>query len=128
MSIIRLIYTLLLLSFFIIISIPIQILLNIFAYKFKNIYAIYFYKIIKLITGLKITYDKKNHNRKKKGILYVANHVSWFDIICLGTLLNARFIAKKEVSKMGIFGFLPKLRILFLLIILIKTKLLNTIA
>ena len=109
MSIIRLIYTLLLLSFFIIISIPIQILLNIFAYKFKNIYAIYFYQIIKLITGLKITYDKKNHNRKKKGILYVANHVSWFDIICLGTLLNARFIAKKEVSKMGIFGFLAKL-------------------
>ncbi|MDC3086677.1 1-acyl-sn-glycerol-3-phosphate acyltransferase, partial [Pelagibacteraceae bacterium] len=38
-----------------------------------------------------------------------ANHVSWFDIICLGTLLNARFIAKKEVSKMGIFGFLAKL-------------------
>ena len=109
MSIIRLIYTLLLLSFFIIISIPIQILLNIFAYKFKNIYAIYFYKIIKLITGLKITYDKKNHSRKKKGTLDVANHVSWFDIICLGTLLNARFIAKKEVSKMGIFGFLAKL-------------------
>ena len=109
MSIIRLIYTLLLLSFFIIISIPIQILLNIFAYKFKNIYAIYFYKIIKFITGLKITYDKKNYNHKKKGTLYVANHVSWFDIICLGTLLNARFIAKKEVSKMGIFGFLAKL-------------------
>ena len=109
MSIIRLIYTLLLLSFFIVVSIPIQILLNIFAYKFKNIYAIYFYKIIKLITGIKITYDKNNHNRKKKGTLYVANHVSWFDIICLGTLLNARFIAKKEVSKMGIFGFLAKL-------------------
>ena len=87
----------------------VQILLNIFAFKFKNIYAIYFYKIIKLITGLKITYDKKNHNRRKKGTLYVANHVSWFDIICLGTLLNARFIAKKEVSKMGIFGFLAKL-------------------
>ncbi len=76
MSIIRLIYTLLLLSFFIIISIPIQILLNIFAYKFKNIYAIYFYQIIKLITGLKITYDKKNHNRKKKGTNYGTNHVS----------------------------------------------------
>ena len=40
---------------------------------------------------------------------YIANHVSWFDIICLGTLLNARFIAKKEVSQMGIFGFLAVL-------------------
>ena len=43
------------------------------------------------------------------GVLYIANHVSWFDIICLGTLLNARFIAKKEVSQMGIFGFLAML-------------------
>ena len=48
-------------------------------------------------------------NKKNMGVLYIANHVSWFDIICLGTLLNARFIAKKEVSQMGIFGFLAML-------------------
>ena len=56
--------------------------------------------------------DSKVYERIEKkdtGTLYIANHVSWFDIICLGTLLNARFIAKKEVSKMGIFGFLAKL-------------------
>ena len=35
--------------------------------------------------------------------------MSWFDIICLGSILNARFIAKKEVASMGIFGFLSTL-------------------
>ena len=31
------------------------------------------------------------------------------DILCLGSLLDAQFIAKKEVAKMGLFGFLAKL-------------------
>ena len=65
--------------------------------------------MIKLITGININSHISNLNKKNNGVLYIANHVSWFDIICLGTLLNARFIAKKEVSEMGIFGFLAKL-------------------
>ena len=31
------------------------------------------------------------------------------DILCLGSLLDAQFIAKKEVAEMGLFGFLAKL-------------------
>ena len=62
-----------------------------------------------MITGININFDTTKYNKKNTGVLYIANHVSWFDIICLGTLLNARFIAKKEVSEMGIFGFLAKL-------------------
>ena len=65
--------------------------------------------MIQVITGINIDFDASKHNKKNSGVLYIANHVSWFDIICLGTLLNARFIAKKEVSQMGIFGFLAML-------------------
>ena len=65
--------------------------------------------MIKIVTGININFNKANLNNKNMGVLYIANHVSWFDIICLGTLLNARFIAKKEVSQMGIFGFLAML-------------------
>ena len=65
--------------------------------------------MIKIITGININFDETKFNKNNSGVLYIANHVSWFDIICLGTLLDARFIAKKEVSKMGIFGFLAKL-------------------
>ena len=109
MPLIRLISILLFLVVFIILSIPIQIILNLIGQNFKKIYPLFFYRTIKLITGMVIKYNKSNFNNKKTGVLYISNHVSWFDIICLGTLLNARFIAKKEVSQMGIFGFLANL-------------------
>ena len=109
MPVIRFIYIIVLLLIFIIISIPVQILFNLLGIKFKNLYPLFFYNIIKKITGIKIEINKKKYLKNITGTLYVANHVSWFDIICLGTILNARFIAKKEVAKMGIFGFLAKL-------------------
>ena len=106
----RLFSILLCLSIFIIITIPIQFLLNIFKLKLKNTYPLFFYKVIKNIAGINI--DTEGFERiiqKDTGTLYIANHVSWFDILCLGSILNARFIAKKEVASMGIFGFLAKL-------------------
>ena len=109
MSILRLIFILVFLVLIIFISIPIQFLCNIIGFRIKKLYPLFFYRMIKIITGININFDKTTLNKKNTGVLYIANHVSWFDIICLGTLLNARFIAKKEVSKMGIFGFLAKL-------------------
>jgi len=106
----RLFSILLCLSVFIIITIPIQFFLNIFNLKLKNTYPLFFYKVIKNIAGINI--NTEGFERKEPegaGTLYIANHVSWFDILCLGSILNARFIAKKEVASMGIFGFLAKL-------------------
>ena len=109
MSNLRLIFIIIFLFLVIIISIPIQLFCNMVGFKLKRLYPLFFYKTIKLITGININFNINSLNKKNKGVLYIANHVSWFDIICLGTLLNARFIAKKEVSKMGIFGFLARL-------------------
>ena len=106
----RLFSILLCLSIFIIITIPIQFLLNIFKLKFKHTYPLFFYKVIKNIAGINVDTEGFEKIRQKgTGILYIANHVSWFDILCLGSTLDARFIAKKEVASMGIFGFLAKL-------------------
>ncbi len=109
MSILRLFFILIFLLLIIAFSIPIQLFCNIIGFKLKQIYPLYFYQMIKTVTGINININKKKFNKKNMGVLYIANHVSWFDIICLGTLLNARFIAKKEVSQMGIFGFLATL-------------------
>ena len=109
MSILRLIFILLFLVLIITISIPIQIICNAIGFKLKKLYPLFFYQLIKIIIGININFNRAKLNKRKNGVLYIANHVSWFDIICLGTLLNARFVAKKEVSKMGIFGFLAKL-------------------
>ena len=109
MSILRLIFILIFLLLIIAFSIPIQVFCNIIGFNLKKIYPLYFYQMIKIVTGININFNKTKLNKKNIGVLYIANHVSWFDIICLGTLLNARFIAKKEVSQMGIFGFLAML-------------------
>tara|TARA_B100000579_G_scaffold435485_1_gene458889 strand:- start:1278 stop:2054 length:777 start_codon:yes stop_codon:yes gene_type:complete len=106
----RLFSILLCLSIFVIITIPIQFFLNIFQLKWKSTYPLFFYKVIKNIVGIKINSEGLEENeREGLGTLYIANHVSWFDILCLGSMLNARFIAKKEVAEMGIFGFLARL-------------------
>ncbi len=109
MSILRLIFILMFLLLIIAFSIPVQFFFNIIGFKLKKIYPLYFYQMIKIVTGININFNKIKLNKNNMGVLYIANHVSWFDIICLGTLLNARFIAKKEVSQMGIFGFLAML-------------------
>lgn len=36
--------------------------------------------------------------------LFVANHISWLDIPCLATVLNAHFVSKEEVRGWPIFG------------------------
>jgi lyso-ornithine lipid O-acyltransferase len=43
-------------------------------------------------------------------VLYVANHVSWLDIVALGSVLEAGFIAKSEVASWPGFGLLARLQ------------------
>jgi 1-acyl-sn-glycerol-3-phosphate acyltransferase len=42
--------------------------------------------------------------------IYLSNHISYMDIIVLGSLLEASFVAKSEVARWPIFGFLAKLQ------------------
>ena len=41
-----------------------------------------------------------------KGILYVANHVSWSDIHALNSVISLRFVAKSDIKDWPIFGYL----------------------
>lgn len=38
--------------------------------------------------------------------LFIANHISWFDIHAIGSILAVRFLSKAEVGKMPIMGWL----------------------
>ena len=80
MSILRLIFILILLFLIIVFSIPVQVFCNIIGFKLKKIYPLYFYQMIKIVTGININFNKTKLNKKNMGVLYIANHVSWFDI------------------------------------------------
>lgn len=47
---------------------------------------------------------------RDRPILYVANHVSWLDIVVLDTLLKGSFVAKHEVVAWPFFGLLARLQ------------------
>ncbi|MFD0914282.1 lysophospholipid acyltransferase family protein [Methylophilus luteus] len=42
------------------------------------------------------------------GVLFVANHISWVDIHAINSVLPVRFVAKLEVSKWPVFGYLVR--------------------
>ncbi len=110
MGIIRSIFLIIIVSVLIILILPIQLLINLTNLKIKYKIPKLFLKIVSSVIGIKIrSINLRNENKNKYGVLYVSNHVSWMDILCLGSLLDAQFIAKKEVAEMGLFGFLAKL-------------------
>ena len=41
--------------------------------------------------------------------LYISNHLSYLDIPILGSIYPVRFVAKSEVEKWPVFGFLARL-------------------
>ncbi|MDC0398400.1 1-acyl-sn-glycerol-3-phosphate acyltransferase [Alphaproteobacteria bacterium] len=65
------------------------------------------HKLITKIIGLKI--DRVGDISGDKKVLFVSNHLSYLDIIILGSLIPGRFIAKSEVANWPIFGFLSKI-------------------
>lgn len=44
-----------------------------------------------------------------KAVFFVCNHVSYFDIIALGSIIPASFVAKSDVARWPIFGMLARL-------------------
>ena len=92
---------------------PIQFISNIFNLKLRYIAPFNFFKLINFFIGINIVLDKESSdllkNKNDVGNLYVSNHVSWIDILTIGSLIKSRFIAKKEVKAMPIFGFLATL-------------------
>ncbi len=56
------------------------------------------------IIGLKII--KSGELFQTKSVLYVANHVSWLDILAISSTVQTSFISKFELKKWPIIGFL----------------------
>ena len=68
----------------------------------------YFHLIFLKILNLKIKLVGKIYTNKPG--LIVSNHASWIDISILSSLTNISFIAKSEVAKWPLFGFLAKMQ------------------
>ena len=70
------------------------------ARRFPNIY----FRTVTRLMGIRI--DVKGAPISGKPCLYVANHLSWIDILVLSAVSPVCFIAKHEVARWPLFGLL----------------------
>jgi len=54
--------------------------------------------------------ERRGRRSGRHPTLFVANHVSYFDITIIGALIPASFVAKAEVARWPLFGWLAKLQ------------------
>ncbi len=52
----------------------------------------------------------KGHISSQKPIFFVSNHISYLDILVLGSVLDAAFVSKAAVAKWPLFGVYAKLQ------------------
>ncbi|HZG08142.1 MAG TPA: lysophospholipid acyltransferase family protein [Allosphingosinicella sp.] len=65
-----------------------------------------FVRIARRLLGLRVAFQGAAPARG--AVLYVSNHVSWADIFVLGSLLPVSFVAKAEVGRWPMLGWLVR--------------------
>ena len=86
---------------------PIQALTVLTRTRASKLTPILYHRLCAKIFGFRIRIH--GSPSASRPTLFVSNHVSYMDITILGSLLDASFIAKAEVSKWPLFGLIAKL-------------------
>lgn len=63
-----------------------------------------------LLKGLGIKVRLHGAPARRRGVLFVANHLSWTDVPLLGSKLLGQFVAKSEVGQMAAVGWFADLQ------------------
>ena len=88
--------------------VPIQLVSVLFQSRFRFLIPKIFHKRLLNILGVNLKVNGKP--ALTKPLFFVGNHISYLDIVILGSLHPICFIAKEEIKKWFFFGFLAKLQ------------------
>ena len=69
-----------------------------------------FHKFCCFVFNIKIHIKGENAHKRNNPVIYLCNHISYLDIIILGSVLDGCFVAKSEVAQWPGFGLLAKLQ------------------
>ncbi len=98
----------------VIIGIPAQALAIRFGSSLQTRLPVLFHRYACHVLGVRLTIEgmrpKDMPGLKDTPVLIASNHVSWLDIIVLGSVMPLSFIAKAEVATWPIFGALARLQ------------------
>jgi 1-acyl-sn-glycerol-3-phosphate acyltransferase len=87
---------------------PVQALLVALGLPLAGRLALFYHRLCWRILGLRIV--QKGERSTRHPTLFVANHVSYLDITVLGGVIKGSFIAKSEVRRWPLFGWLARLQ------------------
>jgi len=92
----------------IIVTVPLQFLVTRLNLPFWNVLPRLFHRVGCAFLGLRVTvYGKPEYARPT---LLVSNHISWTDIIAIGSVADLTFVAKREVGDWPFVGFMASLQ------------------
>lgn len=72
--------------------------------------TMWFHKWCCFVFNIKTHIHGQSAHTKNKPVIYLVNHISYLDILVLGSYVDGCFVAKSEVSSWPGFGFLAKLQ------------------
>ena len=99
---------LILVIFITILLLPFQLIALLFNSRLASRIPVLWHKLVCRLIGIRVVV--KGNFSKKRPLLLVANHVSWSDIIVLGSISELSFIAKQEVSVIPGVSWLSRLQ------------------
>ncbi|MDB2668301.1 1-acyl-sn-glycerol-3-phosphate acyltransferase [Alphaproteobacteria bacterium] len=85
---------------------PWQILF-VFIPPIRHIIPLIYHRTLLKLLGVRV---RVSGAEPEVGALFVCNHLSWFDIVVIGSLLPVSFVAKKEIRSWPLFGLLAQLQ------------------
>ena len=95
-------------AFLVLLFFPFQWLAIRFNFSWRRHLPVFFHRMACRIIGLRVTVI--GQPTVGRALMLVSNHVSWLDILVLGSVGPLSFIAKAEVASWPAFGFLARLQ------------------
>lgn len=90
------------------VAVPPYLLLTAFGYRGYTRYARTYFRVVNRMLGFHVVVRGAEMARERP-VLFIANHASYLDILILGAVLDASFVAKAEVAGWPGFGFLARI-------------------
>lgn len=87
---------------------PFQLIALAFGLRWQESIPHLFHRVLCALIGVRI--HEIGRRTSDRPVLILSNHVSWLDIIIIGARAPVVFVAKSEVAKWPVFGWLAKLQ------------------
>lgn len=93
---------------FMLVCLPVQFVWSRLGWRGWNILPRWFHKLGTIFLGMKVTV--LGQPVQGRPTLIVSNHISWTDIIAIGSVADVTFVAKQEIAKWFFVGFMASLQ------------------